>query len=198
MNTSTRGLLIVKEIKDRIQVNSDYLASEIVSKIWEDYKKNYTEDNSVNGAVFEEIIGYVLTVKGCTPFYMQAKVAYVPNVNYDFILFDLEKGPISISAKTSLRERWKQADLEAVALKYVHRNALSYAITLNHNEVKARLLRIQDCMGLNDFVLADTERFDQLIIELQNRKLDLAGTIDVVKSHTLIDSVNGKARYEIA
>jgi hypothetical protein len=45
--------------------------------------------------------------------------------------------PICISAKTSLRERYKQADFEAIALKYVHRKALSFLVTLEENEAKS-------------------------------------------------------------
>lgn len=198
MQKSTKGLIILRDIKRQLQIDESMKASQIVKLIWDEYQDKYKEDNSVNGAVFEEILGYVLTIKGCTPFYMQAKVAYVPNVNYDFVLFDLEKGPISISAKTSLRERWKQADLEAVALKYVHRNALSYAISLNQSEVKARKQRLNDCMGLNDFILADSDNFDELIADIQKRKLELAGTIEVVRSHTVIDAASGGDRYETA
>lgn len=72
---------------------------------------------------------------------MSAKVAFVPNVIYDLMFYTSERGPICISAKTSLRERYKQADLEAIALKYVHRKALSYLVTLQTNEAKIRMKR---------------------------------------------------------
>jgi hypothetical protein len=149
----------------------------------------------VNGAVLEEIIGYILTLSGCMPFYMQAKIAYVPNVNYDFICYDERLGPVSLSVKTSLRERWKQADLEAVALKYVHRNAKSYLITLDHKAIKTRLDSLEDCMGLNDFILATDSRFDDLIAELKNRVFSEAGRIEIVQSTIFIDGNNCKERY---
>jgi hypothetical protein len=191
----TKGIAIVKEIRNAIFIDELKEPSYIVKTIWNYYQEYYSEDNSVNGAVFEEIIGYVLTVKNCTPFYMQAKVAYVPNVNYDFILFDKEEGPVSISAKTTLRERWKQADLEAVALKYVHRNALSYILTLDSAAVITRKGKLKECMALNDFILASDSQFDELIHTLQNRSLELAGTVDVITSNKVIDQSTGDARY---
>jgi len=191
----TRGLSVLKEIRNTIFIDESELPSRIVKTIWAYYQENYAEDNSVNGAVFEEIIGYVLTVKKCTPFYMQAKVAYVPNVNYDFILFDKEEGPISISAKTTLRERWKQADLEAVALKYVHRNALSYILTLDTGAVVTRKSKLKECMALNDFILAIDSQFDELINTLQGRTLELAGTVNVITSNKIVDQVFGDTRY---
>lgn len=194
----TRGLQIVKEIKNKVFIDESSPASEIVQQIWSVYQSDYNEDNSVNGAVFEEILGYVLTIKGCTPFYMQAKVAYVPNVNYDFILFDQEEGPVSISAKTTLRERWKQADLEAVALKYVHRNALSYLLTLDTVAVATRRTRLKECMALNDFILADSSAFDELIETLQQRTLSIPGKIEVITSNKVIDNDAGVARYGLS
>lgn len=195
MTTDTRGLAIVKEIRNDIFIDETAKPSEIIKTIWRRYTDNYDEDNSVNGAVFEEAIGYVLTVKKCTPFYMQAKVAYVPNVSYDFILYDKEDGPVSISAKTTLRERWKQADLEAVALKYVHRNALSYILTLDTAAVATRKGKLKDCMALNDFILADDRQFDELIEMLQGRPLELAGTVEVIVSNKIIDQSVGSRRY---
>ena len=41
------------------------------------------------------------------------------------------------------RERYKQADLEAIALKYVHRKALSYLVTLEANEAKSVKAKIK-------------------------------------------------------
>ncbi len=169
--------------------------SQVVTKLWAKYKADYESNNSTNGSVFEEIIGFVFAKEGCLPFYMQAKVAYVPNVNYDFIFYDEALGPISLSAKTSLRERWKQADLEAVALKYVHRNALSYAITLNKDEAKTRLNNLKDCMALNDFILADSDRFNELVDEIKTRKLQLAGSVEVITSNMIVDKHSSLDRY---
>lgn len=194
----TRGLSIVKEIRENIFIDEQAAPSSIIKTMWTHYKEHYPENVSVNGAVFEEMIGYVLTVKGCAPFYMQAKVAYVPNVNYDFILYDTEIGPISLSAKTTLRERWKQADLEAFVLKNVHRDSLSYAVTLDAAEAAARNARIKDCLGLNSFILATSEQFDQLIGYLQQRTLVIAGQVKIVVSEKAFDQELGNIRYGIS
>lgn len=197
MNLDTQALVILRDIVSKAGDLSQLSPSATIEKLWSIYKTDYESNNNINGKVFEEVIGYVLTKEGCVPFYMQARVAYVPNVNYDFILYDEEEGPISLSAKTSLRERWKQADLEAVALKYVHRNALSYAITLDKTEAATRTAKLKDCMALNDFILADSQKFDQLIEQIKGRKLIKAGTIEIVTSNTFIDTANAASRYGI-
>lgn len=194
MNNNTQSLQIVRTLTAHYKSDAKK-PSQIISELWAQYQNNYASNNNLNGAVFEELIGYTLTLAGCMPFYMQAKVAYVPNVNYDFICYDEKTGPVSLSAKTSLRERWKQADLEAVALKYVHRNAKSYLITLDHAVIKTRLDKIGDCMGLNDFILANSAEFDELIVSLQERHLSKAGKIEVISSNIIIDSKNYRDRY---
>jgi hypothetical protein len=197
MNVNTQALTILRGLLNKAGDLSQLSPSASVEKLWTIYKTDHESNNNLNGAVFEEILGYVLTKEGCVPFYMQARVAYVPNVNYDFILYDADEGPISLSAKTSLRERWKQADLEAVALKYVHRNALSYAITMDKTEAATRTAKLKDCMALNDFILADSEKFDQLIADIKSRNLVKAGSIEIVTSNTIIDSDNSASRYGI-
>lgn len=194
MSNDTKSL----QILHKLTVNYSHEGkkySKVIEELWKAYESAYESNNNLNGAVFEELIGYVLTIAGCMPFYMQAKVAYIPNVNYDFICYDKQFGPVSLSVKTSLRERWKQADLEAVALKYVHRNARSYLITLDNAVIKTRLEKIGDCMGLNDFILADSGRFDVLINELQQRTFSKAGMVEVVTSNTIIDKDNYRERY---
>ncbi|MDE7137830.1 MAG: hypothetical protein K2O29_05155 [Ruminococcus sp.] len=44
----------------------------------------------------------------------------MPNVDFDIILYTQEQYPIALSLKTSVRERYKQADLEGVALKNMY------------------------------------------------------------------------------
>ena len=117
--------------------------NEYVHKYWNAYVSHPEGNNNLNGKVFEYILATLCVREGILPLYMSAKVAFVPNVIYDIMFYSLERGPICWSVKTSLRERYKQADLEAIALKYVHRKALSYLITLEEKEaksVKAKIL----------------------------------------------------------
>lgn len=94
----------------------------------------------------------------------------MPNVKFDILLYSSDNYPIGLSLKTSLRERYKQADLEDIALKYVHRRALNYLITLDSDEadnVKEKLCR-GELLGINKVIAADTEEFDELISKFGN------------------------------
>lgn len=163
----------VAELWDKIisnEIDTSKRPSEIVKELWSlyNYLPNHERSNNTNGAMFEMILGFVLVVKGVKPFYFQTQVSFVPNVEFDFVLFDERLTPWTISAKTSLRERWKQADLESFALKNVFRNAQSYLINLDETESSNLNNKIENkgALGLEKSIYARSIEFDQLIEEM--------------------------------
>jgi len=161
--------------------------SEYISYCWNLYK-TLDSTNSQNGKIFEYILATLLVREDILPVYLSAKVAFVPNVIYDLMFYTTERGPICFSAKTSLRERYKQADLEAIALKYVHRKALSYLITLDANEARGVKAKIKcgDVIGLDNVVVATSPEFDDLIVELKEYEFSEPPTVKVIQSNQII------------
>lgn len=165
--------------------------SDYVNNCWNKYEsvkskycKNEQSERAVNGAVFELIIRTCLYKEGIIPMYLQASVTFVPNVTYDLILFDEDKNaPIALSIKKSLRERYKQADLEAVALKYVHRRSKNYLIGLNKGENEQASAKIVEgsILGLDQIITADSKDFDDFIYKLKTIKLIEPPDVPVVK-----------------
>ncbi|KAF2515446.1 hypothetical protein E0W68_12975 [Flavobacterium salilacus subsp. salilacus] len=162
--------------------------SEYISHCWNIYKESGNLSNNQNGKIFEYILATLFIREKMLPVYISAKVAFVPNVIYDLMFYTDERGPICISAKTSLRERYKQADLEAIALKYVHRKALSYLITLEPSEalsVKAKI-KSGDVIGLDNVIVATSDEFNDLIKSLKEYKFSEPPTVKVIKSNQVI------------
>lgn len=153
--------------------------SDYIERCWDNYslflenKKADKNNNNLNGKVFELIIATLMIRETLLPFFSQAKVAFVPNVEYDLVFYSQEKGPISISLKTSIRERYKQADLEALVLKNVHRKALCYlivndskdAVTVNNKIHKGEVIALDAC------IFARSESMDELINDLKKYSL---------------------------
>ncbi len=162
--------------------------SEYIQKYWNAYLLRPERNNNLNGKLFEYILATLCIREGIIPIYMSAKVAFVPNVIYDLMFYTKERGPICWSVKTSLRERYKQADLESIALKYVHRKALSYLITLEENEAKSVKVKIKngDVIGLDDVIVATSEEFDQLILELKDFEFSEPPIVKVIESNQII------------
>ena len=160
--------------------------SDYVNIYWSEFKKyNYS---NLNGEMFEVILRTLFVRENLLPMYIQAKVAFVPNVNYDSLFYSKECGPISISMKTSLRERYKQADLEAIALKYVHRKAKCFLLTLEEREAQSVKNKIKtgEVIGLDRVILCSKPEFDDLIEEIRQLSLTEAGTIEIIKCNQII------------
>lgn len=192
---STKTARIIRELVPDVLSEDHLLSSEYIAKYWNLYKENYEGGNSLNGNIFEELIAITLVRQGILPFYKQAKVAFIPNVNYDFVIYSQGIGPIVLSAKTSLRERYKQADLEAVALKFVHRKSESYIISMSEHEVKTRRNNISDVMALDDFIYALSSDYDELLDTLSQKTVTASPTVTIVKSNDVITSENYRVRW---
>ena len=164
--------------------------SEYVKIYWNKYLQIKDKNTNLNGKVFEYILATLCIRENILPLYLSAKVAFVPNVIYDLMFYTAERGPICWSVKTSLRERYKQADLESIALKYVHRKALSYLITLEEREAKGVKEKIKtgDVIGLDNVIVATTSEFDELVAELKAFKFEEPPTVKVIESNQVVTS----------
>lgn len=178
-NSSSQGF---EKILDGISLenyrSNNLTASGFIAESWEKLTGDQTLENGVRGKYFEYLVAVTLYLEGVAPFYTYANLPLVPNVEFDLIMYSEGKGPIALSIKTSLRERYKQADLEALALKTVFRRAESYLITLNEKEsiTQQRKLEAGDLYALDKIVLATSKDFDQLVADLK--------TVELVKSPT--------------
>ncbi|MCQ2958793.1 MAG: hypothetical protein MJ198_01205 [Bacteroidales bacterium] len=155
---------------------------EYVSICWAAYQQNSKKNNNLNGKIFELIIYTLLYRENILPFYSQAKVAFVPNIEFDTILYS-KSTPVSLSLKTSLRERYKQADLEAIALKYVHRRAQCYLLTLSSEEANNVKNKVNDgsIIGLDKIIDCNTNDIDDLIVKLREITFQESQKIEVVE-----------------
>lgn len=163
--------------------------SEYVRYCWNNYENSGVErNNSLNGTIFELIIATLFVKEGILPLHLQAQVAFVPNVNFDAVLYTHENGPIGLSLKTSLRERYKQADLEAVALKYVHRKAENYLLTMDREEAESvsRKIATGAVLGLDKAVLASSDEFDSFVNNLKSKAFVSPGSVEIITASRII------------
>ena len=160
---------------------SSPLPHEFVKSSYDCYESNYPSNVSINGRIFEFLICEVLLQNGISPIYFQAKFAFIPNIDFDLICYD-DKNPVSLSVKTSLRERYKQADLEAMALRQVYRNAECYLLVRTDEYAGVRS-KIQngELFGLTDCMRADSPDFDDLVFSLKRRKFSIAKPITPIQ-----------------
>lgn len=162
--------------------------TDYVSRYWDAFSKLPQSNNNIGGKIFELIIETLFLREGLMPLFTQARVAFVPNVDFDILLYKLteqgERIPISISIKTSLRERYKQADLEGFALKNVHRKAKCYLLTMNGEEAQNvnRKILSGDVAGLDKVIICDTKDFNLFIDALKDNKYVESDTRKIITS----------------
>jgi hypothetical protein len=96
--------------------------------------KSSSSIGSMGGRWLEWATLIALKETKLTPAYWQAEFVAVPKNYNDVLLWSKEYGPVILSCKTSLRERYKQADLEAVALRQHYPNAKFFLITLDEDK----------------------------------------------------------------
>ncbi len=170
-------------------LNNTMCPHDYVNYCWNKYiTSGVTQNNSLNGQIFELIIATLFVKEGLLPLHLQAQVAFVPNVKFDVVLYSNETGPIGLSLKTSLRERYKQADLEAIALKYVHRKAENYLLTMDRDEAESVSQKIiaGDVLGLNKAVLATEEGFDRFIDDLKQKQFITPGAVEIISATSIV------------
>lgn len=180
---------IIRELVPDALADPNMSASQFMAYHWQQYEMRPDNSNSINGKIFEMLIARTLVRANIMPFYMQARIAFIPNVDYDFVLYTQENGPIVLSAKTSLRERYKQADLEAVVLKNIHRQSKCYVLSRSTSEINARRQRLDELMAIDDFFNVESPEYDDLLSELTGFTLIAAPTFQAVTSGAFIQNM---------
>jgi hypothetical protein len=120
------------------------------------------------GTWMEYSLMVALKERGRTPLYWQTEFEGFKDNFFDIVLFTKEYGPVVLSPKTSLRERYKQADLEAHALRNLFPKSKFYLLSLdtdkNHIANIRRKIADGDIKGIN--ALYDETNLDELFNEL--------------------------------
>lgn len=185
----TKGYKVFTEYVEADFLNNTMSPSEYVNCCWGKYTSADVEKtNALNGTIFELIVETLLVKEGIVPLHIQAQIAFVPNIEFDVVLYNDENGPVALSLKTSLRERYKQADLEAIALKYVHRKARNYLVTMDEAEAASVKEKIKNgaVLGIDKVIVATTNEMDCFILELKEMTFILPGKVDIVTASNVV------------
>ena len=146
---------------------------QIVKDFWKFYLLEGNPNNSKNGKMFEYIVCECFVQFGVGPFYFQSQFYGLEGDTYDLASWTEDGFPIIVSCKTSLRERWKQAELEGRLLKFRFPKAESYLVTLHREEATKRKQDIKTGVvdGIDQIYLADQPEFDDFTIRMGNAGL---------------------------
>ena len=179
---------LIKEIT-QIQPTLDYFpfktASLYADKMWK-LLDNAITDNSTRGSAFEFLIAFTLLRENISPFYYQVEFSSIAWAEFDLLIYTKEIGPIVFSCKTSLRERWKQAEFEAQLLKRDFPKSRSFLITMDPNEsVVANKIKNGPKLGLEKVMRPNQPSFDRLMQEIKEYEV-VKAPVGVFSKSTLV------------
>jgi len=138
---------VLGEQGSRPFVPSQFLAAsiELLEKYLDAKALSDNEKKSLRGYVFQRLVAESLRIAGVDPIHTEAFVTFVPIAKYDIIVPTKLEGIVNLSVKTTLRERWKQAEFEGIALKRVHRRSRIYVVSKDADETRKRRAQIDQC-----------------------------------------------------
>lgn len=160
---------------------------EYVKKYWAKYLA-LRENSYIDRKMFELIIATLFIREGLLPLYRHAKVSLVPNIEFDFLLYSKESGPLAFWLQPSLSVGYKKVDLEAIALKYSHLKSKGYLMILEEQECffVNEKIRKGEMIGIDHAILCSSKELDQLIRDLKKYDFSLAGNIDIIESKNIL------------
>ena len=150
---SAQLLLAIQPSLESINIQQP---SKYVEYIWNKAQKDERLTRDVRGKFFELVMASCLIKNEILPFFWQAQLEFVPLANFDLVVYTEERGPVVLSLKTSIRERYKQAEFEAQAMKDVHRRAKNFLVTMENDEAASLQAKIDSGVlsGIDGVVVA--------------------------------------------
>ena len=183
---SAQLLLSIQPSLESIEI---HLPSKYVEFIWSKAEKDERLTRDVRGKFFELVIASCLIKNEILPFFWQAQLEFVPLANFDLVVYTEERGPVVLSLKTSIRERYKQAEFEAQAMKDVHRRAKNFLVTMEKDEAVSLQAKIDSGVlsGIDGVVVANEKSFDELIELLKSLSIVDTPVFSAIKNPQKIE-----------
>lgn len=183
---SAQLLLAIQPSLESINIQQP---SKYVEYIWNKAQIDERLTRDVRGKFFELVMASCLIKNEILPFFWQAQLEFVPLANFDLVVYTEERGPVVLSLKTSIRERYKQAEFEAQAMKDVHRRAKNFLVTMENDEAASLQAKIDSGVlsGIDGVVVASEKSFDELIELLKSLSIVDTPVFSAVKNPQKIE-----------
>jgi hypothetical protein len=183
---SAQLLLSIQPSLESIEIHQP---SKYVEYIWNKAEKDERLTRDVRGKFFELVIASCFMKNEILPFFWQAQLEFVPLANFDLVVYTEERGPVVLSLKTSIRERYKQAEFEAQAMKDVHRRAKNFLVTMEKDEAVSLQAKIDSGVlsGIDGVVVANEKSFDELIELLKSLSIVDTPVFSAIKNPQKIE-----------
>ncbi|WP_284928772.1 hypothetical protein [Candidatus Phytoplasma sp. AldY-WA1] len=144
---------------------------------------NSQSQKAISGKINEYLILLYFQNKGITNLYPQVNLFFIPDIKFDLILFTQKKRIIAFNFKTCLRERYKQAMIEAQQLKKLDTRFEFYLLTNNEKETQRLNNKIEQgkIQGINQVVNLFSNSANNFLQNLITTKFIPFTNINIIK-----------------
>lgn len=153
--------------------------SKHVDSIWIEAKRLGVD----SGSLFEMLVGSIFMAADLTPFYSSAELMEASGLEMDYLIWNSAcDAPVCFQLTSTLRERFKLADLQAFKVKTRYPSAEFHLLTMDSKDVARR--KSTTFESLDSLIYCGDTSFDQLLKEVkskvapslvENRLLDTKG-----------------------
>ena len=110
-----------------------------IQEVWNSAKRLGIASGPQSGPLFEMLIASVFISAGFLPFYQKAELKFAGKIESDFLFWDERtESPVCIELTSTLRERYKLADLQAFKVKANYPKAKFFQLTMDYKDVSRR------------------------------------------------------------
>ncbi|PQP79735.1 hypothetical protein C6B37_01385 [Candidatus Phytoplasma phoenicium] len=140
-NINTQCVDILKKLfhKSSFSLNfNEYMCHHhhLLNQYLTDNNYHSQSEKVIRGKINEYLILFYFQNKGIINLYPQAYLFFIPDIKFDLVLFTKNKRIIAFNFKTCLRDRYKQAMVEAQQLKKLDTRFEFYLLTNNTVETQ--------------------------------------------------------------
>ncbi|MGL9687683.1 MAG: hypothetical protein ACQBVK_02750 [Candidatus Phytoplasma sp. TWB_XP] len=138
----------------------------------------------LSGKINESLILIYFRNRGITQQYPQTYLFFIPDIKFDLVLFTHTKRIIAFNFKTSLRERYKQAVIEAQQLKKLDTRFEYYLLTNNVTEFQRLNNKIKNgkVQGINKVIDCFSQKANAFFEDFFQRQFISFTDINLVKN----------------
>ena len=166
-----------------------------IQDVWNDAKRLGIGTGPQSGPLFEMLIGSVFIAADVAPFFRRAELANARKIECDFLFWESSSEvPICIELTSTLRERYKLADLQAFKIKANYPNGKFFQLTMDYKDASRRSNK--DFESLDGLVFAGSPQFESVISAIRKLKLSADAPLEPNKNTTLHFGSNTGATFQ--
>jgi hypothetical protein len=145
---------------------------------------NSQSQKTIRGKINEYLILLYFHDQGITHLYPQSYLFFIPDIRFDLVLFSATKRIIAFNFKTCLRDRYKQAIVEAQQLKKLDTRFEFYLLTNDAAESERLNQKIHNgkVQGINQVINLFAEEANHFVNKLLNKTFITFNNINLIKN----------------